>query len=190
MDIVDMVSCVDLGAVLDAAADLPHAARTEDAIYRLLISLARLVGPERALTACVAALTVVAPDRPARLTGLGPAAGAWLDPPAPEPLPAARNGSVAGTARYPDEEHAAVLLRLLQPHLEEAFRRARRGEPLLTPRERQVLLLVRDGLGNSSIARTLGVAESTVVKHLEHVYARVGAHSRTQALRLCAAALD
>jgi LuxR family maltose regulon positive regulatory protein len=53
-----------------------------------------------------------------------------------------------------------------------------------------VLLLVRDGCSNAAVARALGVAESTVVKHLEHVYARVGAHSRTQAVRLCEAALD
>jgi len=82
------------------------------------------------------------------------------------------------------------VVRLLRPHLEEAFRRATGPAPVLTPREREVLLLVRDGLGNAAIARALGVAESTVVKHLEHVYARIGAHSRTQALRLCRNALD
>ena len=40
------------------------------------------------------------------------------------------------------------------------------------------------------IARELGVAECTVVKHLEHVYARIGAHNRAEALRLCATALS
>jgi len=31
----------------------------------------------------------------------------------------------------------------------------------------------------------LHVAESTIVKHLEHVFSRSGAHSRTEAVRLC-----
>jgi hypothetical protein len=32
--------------------------------------------------------------------------------------------------------------------------------------------------------------EATVIKHLEHVYDRTGAHNRTQAVWLCANALD
>ena len=35
-----------------------------------------------------------------------------------------------------------------------------------------------------------GIAEATVSKHLEHIYARVGARSRVQALALCADELD
>ncbi len=70
------------------------------------------------------------------------------------------------------------------------MRRVAFPTPRLTPRETEVLRYVRDGLGNQQIARQLGVAEATVVKHLEHAYARLGAHSRTQAVQLCASALD
>lgn len=83
-----------------------------------------------------------------------------------------------------------LVLQFLRPHLDAAFRRLVLPPPALTPREKQVLNLVRDGQSNAEVARSLGVMESTVVKHLENVYARTGARSRTQALRLCAEALD
>jgi DNA-binding CsgD family transcriptional regulator len=49
---------------------------------------------------------------------------------------------------------------------------------------------VKEGFGNTQIARRMGIREGTVEKHLEHIYARTGARSRVQALNLCAAALD
>jgi DNA-binding CsgD family transcriptional regulator len=52
----------------------------------------------------------------------------------------------------------------------------------LTPREREVLDLVADGLTNAQIARKLWVAESTVAKHLEQAYEKLGVHSRTAAV--------
>jgi LuxR family maltose regulon positive regulatory protein len=51
----------------------------------------------------------------------------------------------------------------------------------LTPRERDVLELVRQGLTNREIARTLWIAESTVKVHIHHVLAKLGARSRTEA---------
>lgn len=48
----------------------------------------------------------------------------------------------------------------------------------LTPRERQTVGLVREGLSNKQIARRLGIGEDTVKKHLQNVFAKLGVHRR------------
>jgi DNA-binding CsgD family transcriptional regulator len=57
-----------------------------------------------------------------------------------------------------------------------------REEIQLTPRERQVLSWVARGKTNAEIARLLWLAPSTVRKHLEHVYAKLGVNTRTAAV--------
>jgi DNA-binding CsgD family transcriptional regulator len=179
MDLLGTVNCAELTAVLDAAAGLTEADHGGEALHDLVVALARLVGVDVALAACRAFLVEApADDSTQQLDSEYQFETTQLSQACPE------------ESAKPTDLHRDAVLRLLAPHLEEAFRRATRHGPELTPRERQVLLLVRDGCSNASIARALGVAESTVVKHLEHVYARVGAHSRTQAVRMCEAALD
>ena len=51
----------------------------------------------------------------------------------------------------------------------------------LTPREREVLGLVRQGLANKQIARRLGISERTVKAHLTSTFQRIGVTDRTQA---------
>jgi DNA-binding NarL/FixJ family response regulator len=51
----------------------------------------------------------------------------------------------------------------------------------LTPREREVLSLVRQGLANKQIARRLGISERTVKAHLTSTFQRIGVVDRTQA---------
>jgi DNA-binding CsgD family transcriptional regulator len=51
----------------------------------------------------------------------------------------------------------------------------------LTPRERQVLEWVAEGKTNAQIAQILVAAPGTVRKHLEHIYAKLGVHTRTAA---------
>ena len=51
----------------------------------------------------------------------------------------------------------------------------------LTPREAEVLALVRGGLANKQIARRLGISERTVKAHLTSVFQRIGVADRTQA---------
>jgi DNA-binding NarL/FixJ family response regulator len=51
----------------------------------------------------------------------------------------------------------------------------------LTPREREVLALVRKGLANKQIARRLGISDRTVKAHLTSVFQRIGVLDRTQA---------
>lgn len=58
-----------------------------------------------------------------------------------------------------------------------------RPQPLsvLTPRETEVLRLVRLGLANKQIARRLGISERTVKAHLTSAFQRIGVLDRTQA---------
>ena len=51
----------------------------------------------------------------------------------------------------------------------------------LTPREADVLRLVRQGLANKQIGRRLGISERTVKAHLTSVFQRIGVPDRTQA---------
>jgi DNA-binding NarL/FixJ family response regulator len=48
----------------------------------------------------------------------------------------------------------------------------------LTPREAEVLLWVTQGKSNADTANILGASESTVRKHLEHIYPKLGIESR------------
>jgi DNA-binding NarL/FixJ family response regulator len=51
----------------------------------------------------------------------------------------------------------------------------------LSPREREVLALVAEGLPNKRIARRLGISEKTVKAHLTSVFRTIGVDDRTQA---------
>jgi DNA-binding NarL/FixJ family response regulator len=67
--------------------------------------------------------------------------------------------------------HPAVAARLLEEIA---------ADPL-TPREREVLVLIGRGLANKVIARELGIAEKTVKAHVSSVLAKLGLTDRTQA---------
>jgi len=56
------------------------------------------------------------------------------------------------------------------------------GVAALTAREHDVMRCVEDGLSNSEIARKLWIQPTTVRKHLEHVFDKLGVRSRTAAL--------
>ncbi|MDP3069468.1 MAG: helix-turn-helix transcriptional regulator, partial [Opitutaceae bacterium] len=51
----------------------------------------------------------------------------------------------------------------------------------LTPRESEVLLWVARGKTNDEIATVLGIGLTTVKKHLESTYAKLGVENRTTA---------
>lgn len=59
-------------------------------------------------------------------------------------------------------------------------RAAEGGDPL-SPREREVLALVTQGLANKQIARALGITERTVKAHLGNAYRQIGVADRTSA---------
>jgi DNA-binding NarL/FixJ family response regulator len=60
-------------------------------------------------------------------------------------------------------------------------RAAQQTDPELTPREREVLALLADGLPNKLIARRLDISEKTVKAHLTNIFQRIGVSDRTQA---------
>lgn len=105
-----------------------------------------------------------------------------------------------GTSDFSQRDRA--VLELLRPHLcrleEHAALRRRLSATLrtpdddaelvhcadLTPREREIVELVAEGKTNGQIAAQLWVAPSTVKKHLENIYAKLGVGRRTAAATL------
>lgn len=65
----------------------------------------------------------------------------------------------------------------------EEVRRPREADGL-TPREREVIRLVGDGLSNKQIAQRLGIAERTAKFHVRQIMAKLGADNRAQAVAL------
>jgi len=67
--------------------------------------------------------------------------------------------------------------------LNEAMRRKMSPTgPQLSPREREVLNLLADGLGVAQISRQLFISESTTKTHISKLYDKLGAGNRAQAL--------
>ena len=60
------------------------------------------------------------------------------------------------------------------------------GLELLSPREREILLLIARGDSNKAIGRTLDIAETTVKIHVQHILRKLGLTSRVQAAVLAA----
>jgi DNA-binding NarL/FixJ family response regulator len=54
--------------------------------------------------------------------------------------------------------------------------------PKLTPREGEVLNLLADGLDQPEIANELVISPKTVSSHIQHILAKLGVHSRAQAV--------
>ncbi len=88
-----------------------------------------------------------------------PSVPAATPPPAPTPapaMPAKAAGGVGATGAGPRE---------------------------LTPREREVLILIGEGLSNRAIARELFVSEATVKTHINNLFAKAGLRDRAEAVR-------
>ena len=82
--------------------------------------------------------------------------------------------TVAAARTAPDAE--ALLVAVRRPDLGAI-------EEPLTPREREVLTLLADGLANKSIAVTLGISDQTVKAHVAAICGKLGAQNRTDAVR-------
>jgi two-component system response regulator NreC len=53
----------------------------------------------------------------------------------------------------------------------------------LTPRQREVLTLIAEGLTNVEIGDRLGISDKTVARHRENIMARLNLHSRTELVK-------
>jgi DNA-binding NarL/FixJ family response regulator len=85
------------------------------------------------------------------------------------------------------------LTKPLQPDefLIRVARLMRRSAPLnpgvsgrLTPREREVLRCLAEGLAPRDIASHLVITPKTVGTHIDHIFSKLGVHSRAQAVAL------
>ena len=80
----------------------------------------------------------------------------------------------------------AVELFRLAGQQREAERTAHRLLEQLTPRERQLLQLLAEGLDDVTMAERLSISPKTVRNHMVHLLDKLGVHSRLQALVLAA----
>jgi ATP/maltotriose-dependent transcriptional regulator MalT len=82
---------------------------------------------------------------------------------------------------FSDDE--LLLAELLRPRLQAAEAAVKRGaaRATLTGREREVLDLGATGATNVAVAEALVVSPSTIKKHLDNIYAKLGVGSRAAA---------
>jgi DNA-binding NarL/FixJ family response regulator len=91
--------------------------------------------------------------------------------PAEDVITAARHAAAAPRAFTARDLAGAMQRRMSAP-----------AGPKLSPREREVLDLLVDGLAIAQIARRLYISESTAKTHVSRVYEKLGAANRAQAL--------
>ncbi|HVH64585.1 MAG TPA: response regulator transcription factor [Candidatus Acidoferrum sp.] len=92
--------------------------------------------------------------------------------------------AVDGEMLIPAAQLARLLARSQQMARDDALRQ--RLLASLTPREREVLGLMADGLDNRAIAAELGIGFTTVRGHVQNILEKLDAHSKLEALA-CAA---
>ncbi|MFH9937795.1 MULTISPECIES: response regulator [Streptomyces] len=80
--------------------------------------------------------------------------------------------------------HAAARGRpaLSPPVADRVMSRLRNPRPALTPRERDILAQLAQGLPNHAIARALFISEATVKTHLRRIYDKLGVDTRAGAV--------
>jgi DNA-binding CsgD family transcriptional regulator len=78
--------------------------------------------------------------------------------------------------------HLVAELRRFLPMMESAEGADRTGFGDLTEREREVLELIAQGLGNDDIAQRLAISPKTVRNHVTHVFEKLAATTRSQVI--------
>lgn len=105
-------------------------------------------------------------------------------------------GAQAFVVKAASEDELRTIVRVVSRHKDRVMLSVSRTtlnslrgsqELLLSERELEVLSLVAEGLRNSQIAAKLFITQGTVKRHLTNIYAKLGASSRTDAVRRAAA---
>jgi DNA-binding NarL/FixJ family response regulator len=72
----------------------------------------------------------------------------------------------------------------IDPALMPTFLSGKDREDMLTPRERQILQLLADGMSNADVAQRLFISQETVKSHVRHILAKLEADTRTHAVAI------
>jgi DNA-binding NarL/FixJ family response regulator len=72
----------------------------------------------------------------------------------------------------------------VDPGLMAEFVSGRAQAEILTPREREILQLLADGMSNADVAEKLFISQETVKSHVRHILAKLEADTRTQAVAI------
>ena len=72
----------------------------------------------------------------------------------------------------------------VDPSLMADFVGGRDQADILTPREREILQLLADGMSNVDVADKLFISQETVKSHVRHILAKLEADTRTQAVAI------
>jgi PAS domain S-box-containing protein len=83
---------------------------------------------------------------------------------------------------FRDVSAAKDLVTLVRERLTPAALVETNGVSALSRRERDVLRLLTEGLGNATIAQRLGLHGGTIRNHVQNIFAKLGVHSRLQAV--------
>jgi DNA-binding NarL/FixJ family response regulator len=89
-----------------------------------------------------------------------------------------------GEMMIPATQLADLLVRARERSHEEAERIRLRAE--FTPREREVLLLMAEGLDNKTIGRELGLRVTTIRSYVQDILEKLDAHSKLEAVATAA----
>ncbi len=108
------------------------------------------------------------------------ASGFLLKRTRPEELIAAVHTIAAGESLLSPSVTRRVIDRMAQQPVPELGDQAKLNE--LTPREREVLVLIARGLSNCEIAAALFVEESTIRTHVKRILMKLGLRDRVQAV--------
>ena len=72
----------------------------------------------------------------------------------------------------------------VDPGLMAEFVSGKSNVDILTPREREILQLLADGMSNVDVADKLFISQETVKSHVRHILAKLEADTRTQAVAI------